>query len=117
MRHRKKKITLDRGAAHRNALLRNLATSLVLYDHIQTTEAKAKALRPFAERLVTLSKNPTLANRRKLMSVLCTKGAVRKACEVLGPRYKDRNGGFLRITHLGTRRGDAARMAHISFVV
>ncbi|OGL87591.1 50S ribosomal protein L17 [Candidatus Uhrbacteria bacterium RIFCSPLOWO2_02_FULL_49_11] len=117
MRHRKNKITLDRGAAHRGALLRNLATSLVLYDQIQTTEAKAKALRPFMERLVTLSKNPTLANRRKLIKALYTKGAVRKACDVLGPRYKDRKGGFLRITHLGTRRGDAARLAHISFVV
>ncbi|MEW6610857.1 MAG: 50S ribosomal protein L17 [Patescibacteria group bacterium] len=116
MRHRKKKITLDRGSAHRRSLLRNLATSLILYDHIKTTEAKAKAVRPLVERLVSLSKNPTLANRRKMGRVLYTKGALRKACEVLGPRYKDRKGGYVRITHVGTRRGDAAREAHISFV-
>ena len=116
MRHRKKKVTLDRESSHRKALLRNLATSLVLYDRIQTTEAKAKALRPFVERLVTRARGGGLDNRRLLLSELLTEGAVRKAIDVLGPRYRDRAGGYTRITHVGTRRGDAARLAIIEFV-
>ena len=116
MRHKIGHRKLQRTSSHRKALLRNLATSLVLYDHIKTTEAKAKALRPFVERLITRARTPTLANRRILLRELETQGSVRKALEVLGPRYKERAGGYTRIVHLGTRRGDAARMASIEFV-
>lgn len=116
MRHRKKKTTLDRESSHRRMLLKNLATSLVLYEKVRTTEAKAKALRPFVERLVTRAKEPSLANRRRVLTQLLTRGAVRKIFEVIGPRYNERKGGYTRITHLGTRRGDAARMAIIEFV-
>ena len=116
MRHRKKKTTLDREASHRRLLLKNLATSLVLYDKVKTTEAKAKAMRPFVEQLVTRAKTPTLANRRLLVAHLLTEGAVRKMFEVIGPRYKERNGGYTRITKIGVRRGDSAKMAVIEFV-
>jgi len=116
MRHRKKKTTLDRESSHRKSLLRNLATSLVLYDRIETTVAKAKALRPYVERLVTRARAGGLANRRLLLQKLNTDGAVRKMMEVLGPRYRERHGGYTRITQMGTRRGDAARMAIIEFV-
>lgn len=116
MRHRNKKNILDRESSHRGLLLRNMATSLVLYDKVKSTEARIKALRPYIERLVTRSREPTLANRRILLQHLLTPGAVRKMCEVIGPRYKERTGGYTRITHCGTRRGDAAKIAIIEFV-
>lgn len=116
MRHRKKKTTLDRESSHRKALLRNLATSLVLFDRVRTTEAKAKALRPYVERLITQAREPSLAHRRTLASELYTPGAVKKAFDVLGPRYKDRKGGYTRIIHLDRRRGDAAKMVSIELV-
>ncbi|OGL79529.1 50S ribosomal protein L17 [Candidatus Uhrbacteria bacterium RIFCSPHIGHO2_12_FULL_54_23] len=116
MRHRKKKTTLDREASHRRALLKNLATSLVLHEKVNTTDAKAKALRPFVERLVTRAKIPTLANRRLILAQLLTQGAVKKMFEVIGPRYQARAGGYTRITKTVVRRGDAAQMAVIEFV-
>ena len=116
MRHRKKGVILDRKIGPRRALLKNLAASLVVYEKIKTTEAKAKAIRPYVERLVTRAKNPTLANRRLLLKVLPTEGPVKKLIEVLGPRYQDCQGGYLRITKLGTRAGDRAKVAIIEFV-
>lgn len=97
-------------------MLKNLATSLVLHDKVHTTDAKAKAVRPFIERLVTRAKAPTLAHRRMLLTQLLTEGAVRKMLEVIGPRYKERNGGYTRITKTGVRKGDSAKMAVIEFV-
>lgn len=96
--------------------MKTLAMSLVLYEKIKTTEAKAKVLRPYVERLVTVAKQPTLANRRLLMRKLPTEGSVRKLIEVLGPRYAERKGGYTRITKLGTRQGDRASVSQIEFV-
>lgn len=107
---------MGREAGARRALLRNLATSVVLFERVRTTEAKAKEIRPFVERLVTMGKQPTLTARRRLAAVLQTDGAVRKILEVLGPRYATRSGGYTRIIKLGRRRGDAAPMAQIEFV-
>lgn len=116
MRHRKSKITLDRSSSARKGLFRNLATSLVLYEKIRTTEAKAHAIRPIVERLITIGKEPTLAHRRALGRTLTTDGAVKKVLEVLGPRYASRRGGYTRIIKLGRREGDRAALAHIEFV-
>ncbi|MBI4268484.1 50S ribosomal protein L17 [Candidatus Uhrbacteria bacterium] len=116
MRHRSKKITLDRKAGPRRALLKNLATSLILYEKVKTTESKAKALRPYIERLITKGKKNTLQSRRALLRVLPIENAVKKVLEELGPRYAQRPGGYTRITKLGVRQGDAARVARIEFV-
>jgi len=116
MRHRSKKVTLDRKKAPREALLRNLATQIILYEKITTTEAKAKALKPIVEKLITKSKVDNLANRRMLISYLPIKSSVKKAFEVLGPRYQERPGGYLRITKLENRLGDGAKMVQIEFV-
>lgn len=116
MRHRKTGKILDRKVGPRTALIKNLAQSIVLYEKLKTTHAKAKVVRPYVERLVTLAKEPTLAHRRLLLRRLPTENAVRKLIDVLGPRYKSRAGGYTRITKLGTRPGDRAEVAHIEFV-
>ncbi len=116
MRHRKTTKTLGRPKASKEALLRNLATSLILHESVKTTAAKARAVRPLVERLVTRGRKNTIGNRRELMKVLMTEGAVGKVLEVLGPRYATRPGGYTRITKLGSRQGDAAQMVAISFV-
>ena len=116
MRHRNSKVILDRKVGPRAALIKGLAMSLVLYEKIKTTHAKAKAVQPYVERLVTMSKNPSLANRRLLLARIPTEGAVKKLLEVLGPRYKTRAGGYTRITKLGLRQGDRAAVAQIEFV-
>lgn len=116
MRHRKKTVILGREKAPREALLRNLAQSIILHERVSTTEAKAKAIRPIVERLVTLGKESTLTVRRRLMAKLYSELAVKKVMEVLGPRFKTRNGGYTRITKVGIRTGDGARMAVIEFV-
>jgi large subunit ribosomal protein L17 len=116
MRHANKKKILDRTKAPRKALLRSLATSLVLYEKIKTTQAKAKAVRPFIEKLITKGKRNDLNARRELKKVLYQDNAIRKVLEVLSPRYKERKGGYTRIIKLGARTGDAAKMAIIEFV-
>jgi large subunit ribosomal protein L17 len=116
MRHRKTKKTLDRKAAPRRALLKNLAAQLILYEKIKTTEAKAKVVRSYVERLITKGKKNTLAARRELMKFLSIEHAVRKVLEVYGPRYANRPGGYTRITKLGVRQGDGARIASIEFI-
>lgn len=116
MRHRKNKITLDRKKGPRQALLKNLACQVVLYEKVKTTAAKAKAVKPLVEKIITRGKNNTLANRRLLLSRLPVKSAVKKVFEVLGPRYQERPGGYLRIVKLGNRYGDSAPMVQIEFV-
>lgn len=111
-----KKVTLDRKAAPRKALLMSLATSLILYEKITTTKAKAKATRSLVERLVTKAKGNTLVSRRDLMTFLRSKNAIKKMLEVLGPRYVARQGGYTRIINLGNRKGDGAETAVIEFV-
>ncbi|MBN1325907.1 50S ribosomal protein L17 [Candidatus Falkowbacteria bacterium] len=116
MRHANKKKILDRASAQRKALLRSLATSLILYEKIKTTQAKAKVLRPFVEKLITKGKKNDLLARRDLKKVLYKETAVKKVLEVLSPRYKERKGGYTRIIKLSARKGDAAKMAIIEFV-
>lgn len=116
MRHRKHKVTLDRKAAPRNALLKNLACQVILYEKIKTTAAKAKAIKPIVEKLITRSKTDTLSNRRVILSRLPIKKATKKLFEVLGPRYSSRKGGYLRIIKLQSRVGDGAAMVQIELV-
>ena len=93
-----------------------MATSLVLYEKIETTEAKAKVLRPYVEKMITLGKKNTLHARRQLLAKLYLESAVKKMLDELSPRYKERKGGYLRIVKLGFRQGDAAKMVKIEFV-
>lgn len=116
MRHRRTGKTLDRKAAPRRALLRNLATSVILYEHVNTTLAKAKAIQPIVEKLITRGKVKALSSRRELMKVLTIESAVHKILEELGPRYAARPGGYTRIIKLGARKGDGAEIAQIQLV-
>ena len=116
MRHRKKKITLGRESAAKNALLRNLAESLILHGSIKTTEAKAKALRTYVEPLVTSARRNTLAARRQVIKKLFTEKAVKKLMEEVAPKYVERQGGYTRIIKLAPRAKDGAKMAKIEFV-
>jgi large subunit ribosomal protein L17 len=116
MRHRRKGKTLDRKNGPRKALLRNLVTSVILYEHANTTLAKAKAIKPIVEKLVTAGKQKSLVSRRKLAAYLTIESAVNKVLEEIGPRYANRKGGYLRIIKLGVRQGDGAEMAQIQFV-
>lgn len=116
MRHQKKKVTLDRKTAGRRSLLANLAESLILYEKIETTKAKAKAVQSVVEKLITKAKVNSLAVRRELMRVLYTHNAIKKLLEQLGPRYLNRKGGYTRITMLKNREGDGAEIVLIEFV-
>ncbi len=116
MRHRRAGKTLDRSSSARKALLRNLATSLILNEHMNTTLAKAKAVRPMVERLITRGKVKSLANRRALQKVVFEETAITKLLEELGPRYATRPGGYTRIIKLNSRKGDGAEMAQIQLV-
>lgn len=99
-----------------NHVLRNLASSLILYEKVQTTEAKAKKVRPLVEKIITKAKKDTLANRRYIFSILPQKEAAKKVTEELSKRYSNRPGGYTRIVKLGQRQNDAAKIAEISLV-
>ncbi len=116
MRHRNKNKILDRKKGPRELMLRNMASSLILYEKIQTTKAKAQAVRPLVEKLITTSKAGDLNARRSLLEVLLQKNAVLKAIEVLGVRYKERNGGYTRTIKIGNRQGDGAEIVQIELV-
>lgn len=117
MRHHNKNKKFGRVRKQRTALMRSLARSLILHDKIQTTEAKAKALRPFIEKLITKGKDGTLSARRIILSRLGGSAvATAKLFDTLSPMYKERNGGYTRVTKVGTRVGDAAKEAIIEFV-
>lgn len=116
MRHKSKKITLDRKIASRKALMANLVESLVLYEKIKTTTAKAKAIKPMVEKLITKAKKGDLASRRQIIATLYTSNVVKKLMEELGPRYKERKGGYTRIIKLDNRLGDGAQESIIEFV-
>lgn len=116
MRHQKKKVTLDRKAGPRRALLANLVESLIFYEKIKTTKTKAKATRSLMEKYITIAKANTLAARRVLLAKLFTENAVKKLMEVVAPRYKERKGGYTRTTMLKTRKGDGAEEVIIEFV-
>jgi large subunit ribosomal protein L17 len=116
MRHQKKTIKLGRTAAHRKALLANQVCSLIAHQRIKTTLAKAKAVRPLAEKMVTFGKNGSLHARRMALSMLRQKDAVKKLFDEIAPRSADRNGGYTRIVKLGQRKSDSASMAFIEWV-
>jgi large subunit ribosomal protein L17 len=116
MRHQKKTVKLGRKEGHRKSLLANLAVSLIEHTRIKTTLAKAKAVRPLAEKLVTIGKKGTLHARRTAKAVLRQDGAVKKLFADIAPRAAARNGGYTRIIKLGQRKSDSAPMALIEWV-
>ena len=116
MRHRVAGRILSRNTKQRKSLLKGLANSVILNEKVTTTEAKAKAIRPYLEKLVTISKADSLQARRRLIAKLGLQNSVNKLLEVIGPTFKDRSGGYLRITRLVPRAGDAARMVVVEFV-
>jgi large subunit ribosomal protein L17 len=116
MRHRRNTTKLKRTAAHRRSLLANLACSLIEHGRIRTTLAKAKALRPVAEKLVTLGKRGDLHARRQAIAFLRQKDSAKKLFEEVAPASKERQGGYCRITKLGARMTDSAEMAVIEWV-
>ncbi len=117
MKHKDKNRKLARVRNQRKALLISLARSLILHGKIKTTEAKAKEIRPFVEKMITRSKKDTLANRRIIISRLGGETeAVKKLFSEYGPRYLNRNGGYIRIVKLTPRESDSSKMAQIEFV-
>src|SRR4029450_956434 len=116
MRHQKKTVKLGRTAEHRKALLANQVCSLIEHQRIKTTLAKAKAVRPLAERMVTLGKNGSIHARRTALATLRQKKAVKKLFDDIAPRSAERNGGYTRIVKLGQRKSDSAPMAFIEWV-
>src|SRR5205085_10573891 len=116
MRHQKKTVKLGRTAEHRKALLANQVCSLIEHQRIKTTLAKAKAVRPLAEKMVTLGKKGSLHARRTALAVLRQKDVVKLLFEDIAPRAASRNGGYTRIVKLGQRKSDAAEVAFIEWV-
>ena len=116
MRHHRAGKKLGRDAAHRRALYANLAAALIEHGRIKTTEAKAKAVKPVAEQMITLGRRGDLSARRQAVSYLRSKDAVHKLFADVGPRFRDRPGGYSRIVKLGPRPGDAADMVYLELV-
>ena len=116
MRHRKKGRQLSRTSSHRKATLRNLATSLFQHERIETTTAKAKELRPFAERLITLARRGDVHSRRLAATKIQDRDVLGKLFDDIAPRYMERPGGYTRVLKLGNRRGDAAEMSLVELV-
>ncbi len=116
MRHARSGKKLGRDSAHRKALYSNLAGALITHGRIETTEAKAKAVRPYAEKLITLGKRGDLHARRQAMAELRSNDVVHKLFADVAPRFSERNGGYTRVVKLGPRQGDAASMALLEFV-
>lgn len=111
MRHRKAGNKLGRNTSHRRALLRNLVTSVVVEDRVETTLAKAKAVRPLIEKMITLGKRGDVHSRRQAAAFLMTPESVTRLFATVAPRYGERNGGYLRIVHTGFRKGDGGEKA------
>jgi large subunit ribosomal protein L17 len=116
MRHRNAGFKLGRNPSHRRALLRNLVTSVILMDRVETTITKCKATRPLIEKMITLGKRGTVHARRQAAAFLMTPESVDRLFATVAPRYAARQGGYLRITRLGPRKGDAAEMAYIELL-
>ena len=116
MRHKYSGRKLNRTSSHRTAMFKNMMASLIEHEEIKTTVPKAKELRGFVERLITISKNDTVAKRRIVFSRIRSKEAVTKLFTELGPRFKQRPGGYLRILKCGYRTGDKATMAIVQLV-
>src|SRR5512141_3121858 len=116
MRHRRAGWKLGRNTSHRRALLRNLVTSLILEERIETTVTKAKALRPHVEKMITLGKRGDVAARRLAAGYLMTRESVDKLFDTVAPRFGDRNGGYTRIVLTGFRKGDGGAKAFIEIL-
>ncbi|MCU1321676.1 MAG: ribosomal protein [Acidobacteriaceae bacterium] len=116
MRHRNAGFKLGRNPSHRRALLRNLVTSIILMDRVETTITKCKATRPLVEKMITLGKRGTVHARRQAAAFLMTPEAVDRLFATVAPRYTDRPGGYCRITRTGPRKGDAAELAYIELL-
>ena len=117
MRHQRKRHKLSRSASHRRALLRNLCKEVIDHERIQTTEAKAKAVKPEVEKLITLAKHDDLHSRRQALAALGQdKFVVHKLFDEIGPRYEGRAGGYTRILKLGPRRSDSTEMVFLELV-
>src|SRR2546429_3598066 len=116
MRHQRAGKKLGRDSSHRRALYANLAGALIEHGRIRTTEAKAKAVRPIAEKMITLGRRGDLAARRQAVAYLRSKDVVHKLFDDVGPRFADRPGGYSRIVKLGPRPGDAADMVYLELV-
>ena len=116
MRHRKAGNKLGRNPSHRRALLRNLVTSVLIEDRVETTLAKAKAVRPLVEKMITLGKKGDVHSRRQALSFMMTDESVTRLFATVAPRYGDRNGGYLRIIHTGFRKGDGGEKAVIELL-
>ncbi|WP_442299360.1 MULTISPECIES: 50S ribosomal protein L17 [unclassified Terriglobus] len=116
MRHRNGGFKLGRNTSHRRALLRNLTTSVILEDRVETTAIKAKAVRPLVEKMITLGKRGDVHARRQAAAFLQTPQAVDRLFATVAPRYGDRNGGYLRITKTGFRKGDGGEKAFIELL-
>src|SRR5213594_339146 len=116
MRHQRKTVRLGRKAEHRKAMLANQVCNLIEHQRIKTTLAKAKAVRPLAEQMVTLGKNGSIHARRTAFSTLRHKDSVKKLFDEIAPRSTERNGGYTRIVRLGQRKSDSASMAFIEWV-
>jgi len=116
MRHQKAGKRLGRTTSHRKAMMRNMATSLLDHERIETTETKAKELRRYAEKMITLGKRGDLHARRQALSFIRKREVVAKVFDVYAERFKDRNGGYTRVMKLGNRIGDGARMAIIELI-
>jgi len=116
MRHKVAGYKLGRTTSHRRSLLRNMATSLIMEERIETTVPKAKALRPTVEKMITLGKRGDLAARRQAVAYLMTDEAVHKLFDTIGPRFGDRNGGYTRIVRTAWQKGDGADKAFIELL-
>src|ERR1700758_3986573 len=116
MRHKVAGYKLGRNTSHRRSLLRNLVTSLIMEERVETTVIKAKAMRPNVEKMITLGKRGDLAARRRAAAYLMTKEAVTKLFDTIGPRFGDRQGGYLRIVRTGWQKGDGADKAFIELL-
>jgi large subunit ribosomal protein L17 len=116
MRHKVAGWKLGRNTAHRRSLLRNLVTSLILEERIETTVPKAKAMRPQVEKMITLGKRGDLSARRRALAYLMTSAAVDKLFDTIGPRFGDRQGGYLRIVRSAPRKGDGAEKAFVELL-
>jgi large subunit ribosomal protein L17 len=116
MRHRNAGYKLGRNTSHRRAVLRNLVTSVILMDRIETTLTKCKASQPLVEKMITLGKRGSVHARRQALAYLMTPESVDRLFATVAPRYSDRNGGYTRITRTGARQGDAAEMAYIELL-
>jgi large subunit ribosomal protein L17 len=115
MRHLNRGRKLNRTSSHRKALFKNLVLALVRHGRIRTTDAKAKELRRYADRMVTLGKQGDLAARRRAFDFMQSHQAVKKLFDEIAPRFKERNGGYTRVVKYGFRRGDAAPLSIIEF--